>query len=197
MNLTKKKLCIPKLIGITGRKFNGKDTLAKYFINTYNYKRYAFADPLKEACRHIFGFNDDQLYGELKEQVDEYWNTTPRNIFQYVGTELFRNNLSKCPGLEWVEENIWYNVLKKSILDQWEKNPDQLIVITDIRFQNEIDLIKELGGISIKITKDNILNTDTHTSEIDIDKLNVDYNIKNNGTISDLYKNADNLIFTQ
>ena len=68
------------IIGITGKKFNGKDTGAIYLINNYGYERLAFADALKEACKCIFGFTNEQLYGNKKEDIDEYWY----NTFYYI-----------------------------------------------------------------------------------------------------------------
>ena len=62
---------MPRIIGVTGKKFNGKDTLGNY-LSKYNYKRMAFADPLKEVIKNVFNFNDAQLYGEDKERIDEY-----------------------------------------------------------------------------------------------------------------------------
>jgi dephospho-CoA kinase len=49
------------IIGITGKKFSGKDTLGDYFVNNHGYIRLAFADALKNACAEIFGFDFEQL----------------------------------------------------------------------------------------------------------------------------------------
>lgn len=169
-----------KLIGITGRKFNGKDTLGNIFVNNYNYKKISFACALKKACKCIFGFSDEQLYGDKKEEIDKYWNESPRVILQYVGTDLFRNQF---------EKNIWIKVIEKQILNEWSVNENTCFVITDVRFSNEIDMIKKLGGIVFRIKRNNINNTlDNHDSENQIDKLIVDYEILNNGTINELYE---------
>ena len=63
-----------KIIGITGYKNSGKDTLAEYFIDNGFYK-ISFADPLKQACKEIFSFSDDQLYNQnFKEREDIFGN---------------------------------------------------------------------------------------------------------------------------
>jgi len=185
---------MPLIIGITGKKFNGKDTLGKY-LSKYGYKRLAFADPLKDVLRDVFHFNDEQLYGEDKEKIDPYWKVSPRTIMQFVGTDLFRHQMKKI--LPDVGNNIWIEVIKRQILEIWKTNPDQKIVLTDLRFPNEIALIKEFGGIIIRV-KRNIDKNDNdfvvvHESETYIDTLNVDYDFDNNGTKDDLFTKFDDL----
>ena len=180
---------MPKLIGITGRKFNGKDTLGKFLIDTYGYKRFAFADPLKEACRCIFGFDDEQLYGNSKEIEDSYWHCTPRKVLQFVGTELFRNNMGQIvPDLG---EKIWVEVVKRMILKEWEKDPNKLIVITDLRFANEVEVIRNMGGMILRVKRDSVnTSVDVHASELEIEQLNVDHEIPNNGTKKELFEKS-------
>ena len=78
------------LIGLTGYKGVGKDTVADYLCAKYGFIRLSFAKPLKDALAIIFGFTDEQLNGSLKEVKDPYWQITPREAAQFVGTELFR-----------------------------------------------------------------------------------------------------------
>jgi hypothetical protein len=180
---------LPRIIGITGRKFNGKDTLGKYFMEKHGFKRLGFADPLKEACRCIFGFTDDQLYGGSKETCDDFWKVQPRKVLQFIGTDLLRDQLNRCEGLEWIDKSIWTNVMKKSIIDKL--NGGYSVVVTDVRFENEASFIREMGGIVLRVTR-NVLNdaTDTHASEAEIDRLSVDHDILNNGSIDSMYDNV-------
>lgn len=183
----------PQIIGITGRKFNGKDTLGNFLIEKKGYKRIAFADALKDACKCIFGLTDEQLYGNLKEVEDPFWKTTPRKILQFVGTDLFRENLMKI--MPWIDKNIWIEVVKKKILDEIEIDPNVKIVVTDVRFDNEINLIKELHGLTLRVVRPDINNNlDLHQSEIEIDRLDVNYEILNNGTLEELYSKIENLL---
>lgn len=183
---------LPLLIGITGKKFNGKDTLGNRLIEKYNYKRFAFADPLKEGCRQIFGLNDEQLYGSLKETIDEYWNVTPRKLLQYIGTDLFRDQLINI--MPHLNKDIWVYATKRKILNEWKINSNQRIVVTDVRFENEINMIYELGGIVIRVKRDTIKNSDIHASELEIDNLCVTYELSNNETIHELYDKLDHLL---
>jgi len=180
------------IIGITGRKYSGKDTLGKILVEKYGYQRMAYADNLKEVCRIIFGFSEEQLYGDLKETPDTYWNETPRKIFQYIGTDLFRNQMGKI--LPQVGESIWIKSLEKTIKDTIANNPNVHIVITDVRFQNEIDSIKSLGGEIIKITRPNINNQDVHESESFIDFIEPDHLIINDQNINYLEQQLNKLM---
>jgi len=59
------------LIGFLAKKRHGKDTSADYLVKKYNYKKLSFAKPIKDACKILFGFTDEQLYGNLKEVKDK------------------------------------------------------------------------------------------------------------------------------
>ncbi len=180
-----------KIIGITGKKYNGKDTLGNILIEKYEYKRLAYADNLKEACRHIFGFTDEQLYGNLKEIPDKFWGISPRILLQYIGTNLMRDQLGK--EFQNIGEDIWIKSVEKQIKD----NNNEKIVITDVRFLNEVESIKKLGGIIIKIERPSINNSinDTHTSESYIDEIPYDYKIINDKDINHLENEIKNIIY--
>ena len=113
----------------------GKDTLADYLCKKYGYVKVAFADTLKIICREVFGLTHDQLYDPvMKETHDDFWNCTPRKLFQAVGTELFRKELPKhCPGTY----DIWPRIVVKKILDMYQKKGLTKFIVTDTRFKNE------------------------------------------------------------
>jgi hypothetical protein len=187
---------LPIIVGITGKKFNGKDTLGNHLVSKYNYVRIAFADPLKEVIKTVFNFNDEQLYGESKEIIDEYWKVAPRTVMQYVGTDMFRNQIGKI--LPDIGTNIWIEVIKRKILDIWKTNPNQRIVLTDLRFPNEINLIKELNGIIIRVKRNIEKSEDEfvviHESETYIDMFKVDYDFENNQSRDKLYEQFDKIL---
>ena len=183
------------IIGLCAKKRSGKDTLAIHMIEKYGYIRYAFADPLKNACREIFLLNDEQIDGSLKETIDERWGITPRTMFQKVGTEMFRDKLTEVfPDMSLIANNLWVYRFKKWYENEIKKNPELKVVITDCRFQNEVDIIKEMGGIIIKIERDNNNLNDTHSSEKNIDNIKSDYTIKNNSTIKEYYDKMDQMM---
>lgn len=170
------------IIGITGNMRHGKDTLGLYYINNHNYSKLSFAGPLKDACKEIFDLSDNQLHGDEKENIDDYWGVTPRQILQYVGTELFREQMSAL--IPDIGKDIWIKVMDKKIkkvLNGGAKG----IVITDVRFENEAKLVKSLGGIVIKVVRPSMTIGGSHSSE----KLSfdVDYTIINDGSIQYLH----------
>ena len=177
------------IIGFCGQAGAGKDTIADYLIKKYNFEKIPLAKPLKEACSILFDLNEEQLYGSLKETEDENWKTTPRIILQYFGTDIFRNDIKKIiPGLG---DNFWINLFKKKYLNKKKDNKDLRVVVSDIRFKNEIDVVQELGGLVIKIIRTNMDNSDAHESERNIKNLKCDYEIINDGTKEDLYKKIE------
>lgn len=166
----------PFLIGICGRKRSGKDSISDMFINEFGFVKRSFAGPLKEACRIIFGFSDEQVNGNLKEKIDETWGMTPRYILQAVGTDLFRNQIDK---------NIWI----KSMECFLRNNPDKNVIVPDIRFANEADFIRSCPGrqgILIKVERPSLgVNKDTHPSETEMENYNnFDFLIVNNQSLA-------------
>lgn len=183
------------IIGITGRKRHGKDTLGDHLVKNHGYTKIGFADALKDACREIFGFSEEQLYGNLKEVDDPFWKTSPRKVLQYVGTELFRERISEI--LPEVGQDIWIKVVENKILSEQLTNPDKKYVITDVRFENELQFIKRLKGQVIKVQRDvkSIDNTCDHASETYIDSIEANFTIKNDGTLEELYEKLDTYLF--
>lgn len=181
------------IVAITGRKRHGKDTIADYITRVYPEQcvKLSFAGPLKEACRHMFNFNDDQLYGDLKETVDPNWNITPRAALQFVGTDLVRNQMNKL--VPNIGSNFWIKLLENQI----NTHKDKIILIPDVRFPNELEFlnsIKDSKVLTIKVRR-NLNNLDSHDSEKHIDDLQTQYTLDNNGSLQDLYNQVDKLIF--
>ena len=142
-----------RIIALTGLKGSGKDTTADYIIKNYsNWEKDSFAAVLKDITSVLFGWDRKMLAGETvedrakREEKDEYWSKkfgrdiTPRNMLQFLGTDVLRTHL---------HEDIWVNALERKIL-----NTDKNIIITDCRFKNEIDMLRQLGGLVIRIERE-------------------------------------------
>lgn len=177
------------IIGFAGKKRSGKDTITEYIINkysSYDFKRYAFGDPVKEVCKILFGFNDEQLFGNRKEELDNEIGIKPREAFQKIGTDFGRKNIHELfPDLKVNNGEIWIDIFKRYV-----RNNKKNYIISDVRFQNEADAIKELGGIVIYIDSNYSLD-DFHESE----KIEVkyDYKLENYGTLEQFYENFNKL----
>ena len=180
------------IIGILGVKRSGKDTTADYLVTKYGYNKLAFAQPLKDACKILFDFSEDQMNSDSKEDVDPTWGVSPRIVFQYLGTDIFRKEIHKI--MPDIENNFWVKVMENKIMSLKENNKDAKIIVSDVRFQNEIDMIHRLNGIIIKIERPSLKNIDTHESEKNICNLNGDIIIVNDKTINDLYDETDNIV---
>lgn len=185
------------IIGISGKISSGKDTIAEYLINQYGFEKHGMADAMKEACKYLFGFSAEQLHGDKKEIVDDYWKVTPRYVLQKMGTEMFREQFTKVfDSMKWVKEDFWIWLWLRWF-EIREDNPVIKIVIPDIRFENEEKMIKNLnspltGGIKtflIRVERDieRLKDVAEHSSENGIDDYQyVDHVIINDGTIEEL-----------
>src|SRR5438045_2338658 len=109
------------IIGILGFKRAGKDTVADYIVSNYGFEKMILSQPLKEACKILFNFTDEQLYGNLKEIVDSNWKTSPRKIMQYLGTDILRNDINKI--IPNINNNFWINLVVNKYLIKYKENP--------------------------------------------------------------------------
>lgn len=128
------------LIGLVGRKNSGKTTAAELIKD--DFKDVTFAEPVKRIVEITHGFSYDMLLGDTPEkrerrnnEHDPIWNQTPVQAMQFIGTDLYRNHFDK---------NIWINIAKRKIDDIMKTG--QNVVITDCRFENEIEFIRKQGG---------------------------------------------------
>jgi hypothetical protein len=141
------------IVGISGFISSGKGTVATQLTEKYGFRKDSFAASLKDACAVMFDWPRDMLEGETaesrewREQVDEWWatklgipNLTPRLALQLIGTDALRNNFSNA---------MWFTTLENRI----RKNPSQNVVISDVRFPNEIKFIQDMGGVMIKVNR--------------------------------------------
>lgn len=140
------------IVGFVGFIGSGKDTAADYLVNFHGYRRDSFANTLKDAVACVFGWDRVLLEGrttqarEWREQVDSWWaerlnmpNLTPRLMLQLWGTEVCRNGF---------HDDIWI----ASLENKMRKTTDN-IVISDVRFPNEIKAIHNAGGIVVRIKR--------------------------------------------
>lgn len=147
------------IIGFSGKAYSGKDTafelLRRHFEHyaspTRSVHRYAFADHLKEVAQKMFGFTRDQVYGELKDEVDARLSkalgktVTPRWCLQAVGDGMRQA----------VDSNVWVAVVMAQIAEVEKAYLNKLSVITDVRYPNEAAAIKEAGGYVVRLERPN------------------------------------------
>ena len=200
-----------KIIGIVGFIGSGKDTVGDLLLETHSGFKESFATPLKDMTAAVFGWPRDLIEGDtiesrdFRETPDMFWtrktgidNFTPRLALQLLGTEVMRDHFN---------ENIWLDSLEYRL----RKNaaPNEMVIVTDCRFVNEMQLIQRLGGRVIRVTRGDdpiwyetavaanngnaisqkIMQTryrDVHPSEWKWAGYDFDIVIDNNGTLDEL-----------
>ena len=132
----------PPIIGITGLIGSGKDSLAMAF-EQFGYRRTAFAAHLKDVTAKAYGWPRVLLEGdtdesrEWREQPCPVHGITPRSALQKVGVA-FRD----------IDPEFWVRACLSGI------TPDRPAVISDVRFPNEANAIRDAGGIILNIFRD-------------------------------------------
>ncbi len=176
-----------KLVGICGKAGSGKDTIGDYLIKTYGFKKIALADPIKRLVKDVFALDDHTVYDRVaREKPLKNWpNWTVRKLLQFIGTELFRENIDDAI---WVK-SLWYKIKNDS------KNR---YAISDLRFPNELNFFKKHAKkdfLCIKVVRPGYtgnVGLKGHASEAY--DLKGDIEIINDGSIKDLYNKVDKLV---
>lgn len=164
-----------RIIGLQGPKGSGKDYAYKVLeeVSPVRVKRFAFADELKRELSEEFGLDMTLLHGSQEEKDTAFtkitWDSpmvnqhangregalTYRELLQIYGTEIARLGRGA---------DIWLNKLKPKVYDWLEEDDEHVAVITDVRFPNECQWVKDSGGTNVLIDG-NRGNSDTHASE--------------------------------
>lgn len=182
-----------RVIGLAGRKGAGKSAVAKLLVNEYGFSEAAFADPLKKGLQQLLGLEEDQLWGPRKDTIDPTWGVQPRQLLQYLGTEVFRDQLPQL--FDWKDRrrSPWVFRMRRELERRWAEDPRKYIVISDIRFPDEAAFVHELGGRVWQVERPGQIGLDFHESEGRTD-FPVDENLHNTGTLEDLHTKVRILI---
>jgi hypothetical protein len=152
------------IIGLVGRSRVGKDTAASFFEGTHQVRR--LAQPVKDACKVLYGWSDREVESAAKEAHDPKWNLTPRMAMVHL-----THAMRQCNGT---------NFFTKRFFENWDGQP---VVIPDVRFNDDVTEIHRRGGITIKITREGCPD---HSFEFPIDFLGTTYEVTNDGTVEEL-----------
>ena len=185
------------LIGFSGKKGSGKSYFADYLVNNKLFIKLSFASPLKEITKILFNLSDEDVKDPIKKElINPKFNASPRELMQWLGTDIMREEFNKKFNYS---GSIWIDSVKDKVKTLLDNNKD--VVIDDVRFQNEVDMIHSLGGIVINLRNnlDNTLNNSTSTHSSENQKLTFNYEFVNDKSYSntyDIYLNLD-LLFNK
>ena len=171
---------MPKIIGICGSIGSGKTLVADYLCAQHNFYKIKMASPIKDMLSAV-GLTDNELEGAKKEiEIDLLCGRSPRYAMQTLGTEWGRHIIGKD-----ISVNLWRNKAYNHI------DMNLNVVADDVRFHNEVEIIKEMGGKIIKLSRSSSTKSPHKSEEL---KFDVDINIDNNDSVYGLYSKVDSII---
>mgnify|MGYP000322192674 CR=1 FL=1 len=191
------------IIGISGKKQCGKDTVCKIIkaLDIWNrygdgdmltfvkmllktpsplgsiWYKHAYADKLKQVLSIILNVRVEAFEDNIAKPEGGYY--TNRELLQRFGTEVGRS----------ISPTLWVDALFTSYSedDHW--------IIPDVRFPSEAKAIKDRGGIIIRVDRET-LSHDNHPSETALDDYEgFDYRIDNNNDIEHLIDKVKGIMF--
>lgn len=217
------------IIGVFGYAGSGKDTVGKLIQYNMSRSRIPIEEVIEDYSNNEWwmeeqsGWEIKKWAGKLKyiasiitgipvEKFEDQefkktnlgpeWGMTVRDLLQKLGTEAMRDGLHK---------NVWVNAL----MADYKIHPEHFNdiangretgdgypnwIITDTRFPNEAQAIKDKGGMVIKVDRPGVGPVNGHPSEDALKDYNFDYVIHNDGSINDLDNKViefiNNYIFT-
>lgn len=181
------------IVGILGRKQSGKSTLARYLVEDHGYTEHAYADPLRELALAldpiVLVTPSGQSYGLCHVVESIGWDTAKeqipevRRVLQRLGTDVFRA----------IDEDVWVDRMRALLVRR-----ESPVVIPDVRFPNEAALVRELGGVLVRVVRPGAPTSDanaSHTSETSVDEIPVDGVYRNTGPLDDVRSFASDLVY--
>lgn len=161
------------LVGLVGAKRAGKDSVAAVLVDRHDYRRFAFADALKALAVEV----DD---GVRSIVAREGWEAAKeaewvRRSLQILGVAV----------REHVGTDSWVNVVDRQLAGYHGD-----AVITDVRFDNEVEMIRRRGGYIVRVDRPGLSHDDTHVSEELYRRIFPDVAIENSGTLEALEHRA-------
>ena len=163
-----------RIIGLTGAAGAGKDLVASMIPGAC---RVAFADPIYHGLSTMLGIPEGVLRNRTEKETPIVGiGASPRQLLQTLGTEW---------GRQMIRDDIWL----RTAFWRWEQlaaGGVSLIVVPDVRFQNEARMIRENGGEVWLIHRPGVDPVAAHVSEAGIPLRQIDRLIVNDGTVDQL-----------
>ena len=165
-----------RLIGLySNAPGSGKSTVAGMLRG---YKRLSFADPLRKFSAQILsslGYNGLACLRDKKEEKITELGVSPRQMMQTLGTEWGRS----C-----IHPDLWIMVAAGAVERQLKRGRN--VVIDDVRFPNEAEMIRKLGGELWLVNRPGVVYEGDHASEGALSDFQPDSLINNSGSFHQL-----------
>lgn len=176
------------LVSLSGYAQSGKDTVAGFLTQDHGFRRYAFADRLRDALLALDPCVEaDGGYPRLSRLIDFYgWDIAKvnypevRRLMQVFGTEVGRHLFGG---------NVWVDLLFK----QLEEEKPERVVITDCRFDNEIKAVLDCGGYPAWVARPGVEPVNAHVSDNALSAASCALVIPNTGTLTELRDSVQSL----
>lgn len=178
------------IIGITGHARSGKDTFAARLIEKHGYTKVAFADTLRDVLMET-----DPSVDWCVDDDGEVMTFTLSEVMACNTYEFAKDNIPDVRRLlqnlgqamrDLVDENIWVNAAMRRI-----EKIDGPVVVTDVRYPNEAEAIRAMGGEVVRVRRPGFDGVNDHASEHAMDDYNVDMVVMNDSDVDMLHTNAD------
>lgn len=186
------------IIGLTGKKQVGKDTIADYLVANYEFKKAGFSDLIYDGVCNLWGITLEEAHeyktkatvaihvdwdGSVPSEVLSH-NFTWREFLQRFGTEMGRHTFG---------HDFWVDRFFEKYIDHLNDTEydDLRLVIRDVRFNNEAQAIVDLDGEVWEVNRPSIDDGDEHISEMGIRTELIHGEIYNDEPIEELYPMLD------
>ena len=167
-------------IMLIGKQRAGKDTIGDYLSKEYDFFKMALAEPIYDLARGLFGMQEKD-----------------RELLIQIG-----NKMREIKPTVWVDYLLRDIYTIEAFKDVWTAIPINFVV-TDVRFQNEFDMLLANGFIPVKVVASQEVRSqrpgytpeyENHFTEQFVETVKTPYVIVNEGSFEDLYEAVDLLI---
>lgn len=169
-----------RVLGLSGWARSGKDSVAEFLEERCGYLKMSFAQPMKDALVTLNPMVDvldnrvnlKTALGGMDWDYLKSVSTEIRPLLQRLGTEV---------GRQMFGEDFWVEQAIKAIPDGAK------VVFADVRFPNEAEAVKKLGGQVWRIERDGFGPANDHISEHALNKYDFDQRIYNDKDLETLW----------
>lgn len=132
------------IIGLLGRSRVGKDTAATLILTNLGVENACIArlaQPLKDAVQCLYGFSQEQVEDQKKEEIDSRLGVTPRVCIQKLCEHMMHMHGA--------------DFFSKQLFSRYDTTgfSKKHVIIPDIRYEHDLHEIRKRGGIIIKIER--------------------------------------------